>query len=276
MKTRDSWPKAFLEWREGDTLFLSVPFTWELPAVANRIIQRTFDQPKRIRVGGPAVNLVPRYLDGLGAEVGGSLPGVLQKYNPEATRTTVGCPRKCPFCAVPKTEGSFRELKDWPDLPILIDNNLLKASTPHLDRVFSRLEKWGRADFNQGLDPRLLDGYHASRMKRIGKCYLRLSLDDAAVKPAWERAYEHLRAAGIAKHSIGSYVLVGFKSGVEDAWDRCRWVEAHGTKPFPMWYHPLDVLEKNTLTGDQLAHGWNDQERRRIMQWFYQHKEAKV
>jgi len=219
---------------------------------------------------------MPKYLAGTGAQIGGSVPGALQRHNPEATRTTVGCPRKCPFCAVPSLEGEFRELEDWPDLPILIDNNLLRASTGHLDRVFDRLERWGRADFNQGLDPRLLTDYHAERLKRIRKCYIRMSLDQASVKPAWERAFGFLRARGIAKHSIGSYVLVGFKTGVEDAWERCRWVESHGTKPFPMWYHPLDALEKNTLTGDQLSQGWNDPERRRIMQWFYQHKQAKV
>ena len=42
-----------------------------------------------------------------------------------------------------------------------------------------------------------------------------------------------------------------------------------------MWFHELDVMEKNTVTPKQAALGWNDYERRRIMQWFYQHKKAK-
>jgi hypothetical protein len=276
MKTKDSWPKSFVEWRERDTLFLSVPFTWDLPAVANRIIQGTFDQPKRIRVGGPAVTLMPKYLAGTGAEIGGDLPGVLQRYNPLATRTTVGCPRRCPFCAVPRTEGEFRELEDWPDHPILIDNNFLKASIRHVDRVFDRLEKHGRCDFNQGLDARLLTEYHAERLKRIGSPVCRLALDWASGKDSWERAFAFLKVAGIQNRLIRSYALIGYDTGVDEAWERCRWIEGHGVKPLPMWFHELNALEKNALTRKQFDLGWNDRERRRIMQWFYQHKQAKV
>jgi len=36
---------------------------------------------------------------------------VLRLHNPDATFTTRGCPRACPFCAVPRIEGKFRELR---------------------------------------------------------------------------------------------------------------------------------------------------------------------
>ena len=42
----------------------------------------------------------------------------------------------------------------------------------------------------------------------------------------------------------------------------------------PMWFHRLDQLEKNIVTDDQAELGWNDYERRKIMQWFYKHKKA--
>lgn len=270
MKT--DWPKSFLEWRDGDTLNISVPFTWLLPAVQQRIDQRTFDAPKRIRVGGPAVALMPDYLKA--AEVGGEIAGVLQRFNPQATRTTVGCPRRCPFCAVPKVEGSFAELADWPDGPIICDNNLLRASIAHFDRVCDRLERWGWADFNQGLDARYMTRYHADRLKRIGHVKVRMALDNQAVMPAWEQAFKHLRDSGIARAEIGSYVLCAFDSGPDDAWDRCYWVEMHGTKAYPMWYHPLYCLDKNAVTREQAEMGWNDYQRRKLMQWFYKHKNA--
>jgi len=218
------------------------------------------------------VALMPWYLHG--AEVGGEIPGVLQRYNAEATRTTVGCPRRCPFCAVPKVEGEFRELSDWPDGPIICDNNLLRASVEHFDRVCDKLEKWGWADFNQGLDARFMTGHHTERIKRIGEVRVRMALDNVGVMPAWDKAFANLRAAGISRRNIGSYVLVGFDSDPSDAWRRCAWVEAHGALAYPMWYHDLDCIEKNRVTPKQASLGWRDHERRKIMQWFYQHKRA--
>ena len=88
---------------------------------------------RRVRIGGPAVDLMPRYLEGCGAEIGGDYPGVLQRFNHLATRTSLGCPRKCNFCAVPKVAAArARELSgkpvmplpDWPDLPVIADDNL--------------------------------------------------------------------------------------------------------------------------------------------------------
>lgn len=271
---RYDWPKSFIEWRDGDTLNISVPFTWELPAVKGRVLQMTFDQPKRIRVGGPAVRLMPDYLAGLPCEVGGDLSGVLQRFNPEATRTTRGCPNACRFCAVPRIEGAFAELSDWPDLPILCDNNLLDASDAHFDRVCDRLEKWGWADFNQGLDPRLLTAHHAERIKRIGKVTVRLALDHQGTKDRWASAFQRLRHVGFAKAKIASYVLVGFDSDPAECWERCEWVEMYGALACPMWFHELDALDRNQVTKKQADLGWNDYERRRIMQWYYRHKKV--
>jgi hypothetical protein len=206
--------------------------------------------------------------------VGGDLPGVLQRHNPQATRTTRGCPNHCPYCAVPLIEGAFEELGDWPDQPVLCDNNLLAASYDHFDRVCDRLERHGWADFNQGLDPRLLTEYHAKRIKRIGDVVCRLALDGQWTKPMWDRAFGYLRGVKIQKAKIASYVLVGFNSDPADAWERCKWVEDHGTHACPMWFHPLDAMRRNAVTQEQYDLGWNDYERRRIMQWFYRHKKA--
>ena len=41
-----------------------------------------------------------------------------------------------------------------------------------------------------------------------------------------------------------------------------------------MWHHPLNAMVKNAVTKEQKENGWNDYERRRIMQWYYQHKKA--
>jgi hypothetical protein len=92
--------------------------------------------------------------------------------------------------------------------------------------------------------------------------------------PAWEIAFEHLRSAGIPKSRIRSYALIGDNDSPLEAWYRCLWIEQHKVKPSPMWFHPKNALEKNVVSSTQESLGWDDYERRRIMQWFYWHKEA--
>jgi hypothetical protein len=41
-----------------------------------------------------------------------------------------------------------------------------------------------------------------------------------------------------------------------------------------MWFHALDATAPNIVTPEQERRGWSDYERRKIMQWFYQHKRA--
>lgn len=270
-----AWPKRPVRWIEGDTLCISVPFTWTLPSVRAFLSRPVLW--RKVRIGGPAVDLMPGYLAGLpGVTIGGDMPGVLQRVNPQATRSTLGCVNHCGFCAIGtgKVEsGGFRELTDWPDLPVLCDNNLLAASPEHLDRVFDRLERWGWCDFNQGLDVRLLNEYHAERIARIPGSISRLAMDSMSLAPAWERAFRMLHDRGVAKARISAYVLIGFKTGPEEAWTRLTWLEKTiGIDPCPMWFHPLDALTYNGITAEQRALGWNEEEQRAVMGFFYKHR----
>lgn len=273
--TIPEWPRGPHHWTEGRTLYVSVPFTWNLPEVRSFLLQRSLLWDTAV-VGGPAVKLMPGYLAGLErVTLGDELPGVLQRVNPMATRTTIGCPRRCAFCGVGTIEpGPFRELVDWPDLPILCDNNIIAASLSHFERVIERLTRWGWADFNQGLDARLLTKRHASLIAGIGKPMVRLALDWDGMRDEWERAFGVLREAGMPLHSIRSYAIIGHGESPAQSWDRCEWIESHGVKVLPMWFHRLDAWQLNVVTQEQMETGWNDFERRRIMQWFYQHKKA--
>ena len=267
-----NWPRAPFYWREGDTEYASVPFTWTLPDVQDHINQRRFDSPRRYVVGGPAVRLMPNYLTG--CEIGGDMPGVLQRVNPQATRTTLGCPNRCQFCAIGKgrIEGEWSVLEDWPDNPILCDNNLLAAPTEHIERVVDRLVVHGWADFNQGLDCRLMTPELATLLREIPKPIIRLSLDSAGLEPIWTGAVDMLRSAGIQKAAIQSYVLVGFNTGPEESWARCSYAEKRVGRINPQWYHSLDCMEANTVTDDQRTLGWTDKERARLMGWFYRRR----
>lgn len=253
---------------------MSIPFTWLLEEAKAYALQVSHEWDSVI-VGGPAIFLMPnffKYIPYVTERY--ALPGVLQRVNPEATRTTIGCVRNCAFCGVKKIEPDFEELATWPDRPVLCDNNILAASENHFDLVCDKLEKWGWCDFNQGIDARLLKPYHAKRFKRIGKPILRLALDGFNLRQQWELAFFTLRNAGIAKSCIRSYCLIGFADDPEMAWSNCAFITEHGVKPLPMWFHELDALEANAVTEKQMQNGWDDYERRRIMQWFYKHKKA--
>jgi len=271
------WPKAPTEWIEDRMLYVSVPFTWNLPAVRARLVQRDF-RWDRARVGGPAIDLMPDYLCELPhVEVGGQIEGVLQRVNPRATRTTTGCVCTCHFCGVGRgliEPGGLVELNDWPDLPIICDNNLLAASIDHFDRVIDRLILHGSADFNQGLDARFLTPYHASRIGEIPKVLVRLAADapHGRAGDAWRRALELLLDAGVPRARIRSYCLIGYGAGPKEAWARCRDVESYGVKALPMWFHRLDALEHNVVTREQRGLRWSELDRLAIMQWFYQHR----
>ena len=278
MKKEPVWPKGIIFWVKNRVLYASIPFTWKLPILRDSLLQRSFFWDRAV-LGGPGVYLMPNYFDDLdfvsiAGSIGGTCPSILQRVNENATKTTWGCIRKCEFCGVPKFEGAFRELPDWPNRPIICDNNLLASSQAHFDRVMDRLEtRWGWADFNQGLDARLMSSYHAERFARI-RPMIRLSLDSIKYSEAWALAFEKLRRAGIPKCYIRSYALIGFDSAPDEAWERCLWIERHGVKPLPMWFHPLNALAPNQVTESQGNLGWDDYERRKIMQWFYQHKKA--
>lgn len=90
----------------------------------------------------------------------------------------------------------------------------------------------------------------------------------------WTRAFDLLRAAGLAKSNIRSYALIGFDAGPSEAWDRCKWIEKHGIKPSPMWFHELTAMKRDVVTDKQKAMGWTAYERQHIMQWFYKHRHA--
>lgn len=286
MKLKYDWPKKETVWIQNRTLFVSIPFTWNLPQVRAMLRQRSLFWDNAV-VGGPAVSLMFRgsnhHFDDMDfVQIGQwNLRGCLQRVNPLATKTTMGCIRNCSFCAVPKTESiyfkkGFKELDDWPDLPILIDNNLLAASKKHFDKVIDRLKRHRWADFNQGLDARLLTKYHAERIAEIKKPIVRLSLDSIKYTKQWEAALEKLRKAGLPKRSIRSYVLIGFDTGVQDAWDRCEHVNSFGIKALPQWFHELDALDHNIVTSKQEELGWTDTERKIIMQYYYQRGKHKA
>ena len=257
------WSKGIIEHKDKDGLaYLSIPFTWNLPDAYQRAVWLGAEGHDVI-AGGPAVDLMPEYLAGV-ARLGVDWPGALQRHNPDATRTSVGCIRHCSFCAVWRTEGKLRELDDWPDGHIISDNNLLACSLSHFDKVVDRLKSLSWCDFNGGLDARLLTKYHAERIAELKKPLIHMAFDHIKTEERFLRAFQLLRDAGIPAKQIRVFVLFGFKDTPEDTLYRMRLVQSLGSWPNPQRYNPLDTLVRNSYVDPN----WTEYELKRYHRYW--------
>lgn len=242
------WSKKIIERIDDDTVMLSVVFTWQLPKAFECAMWWGKFLGYRVSAGGPAVKLMPDYLAGV-AKCNEVEVDALPWHNSEATFTSRGCIRRCPFCAVPKIEGELVELDNWPVRPIVCDNNLLACSKAHFDDVVDKLKPLKGIDFNQGLDARLLTKHHAERLAELDTSCLRLAFDNIGYESAFMRGFEKLRAADIPADHIRIYTLLGFKDSPEDALYRLQTIRKLGAWPNPMRYQPLDTLIYNSYIG---------------------------
>lgn len=248
-----SWTNGTAEWTEGQTAYISVPFTWDLQKAYMR---RAWLEAEgyTVKMGGPAVRLITGQSGDIDA---------LPHHNPDATFTSRGCIRRCSFCAVPKIEGDLRELPTWEPRPIVCDNNLLACSVAHFDKVVDSLKPLKGIDFNQGLDARLLSKHHADRLAELD-CTVRLAWDNTQTGNQFMAAYERIRKAQIPKSRIQVYVLIGFNDTPDDALFRLRTLWNMGVKPNPMRYQPLGALKRNSY----VAPAWTEGELLRYMKYW--------
>ena len=262
-----TWGKSIVHWRDNGSVNVSVVFTWHLP-LAHKFCERFHDAGISVRVGGPAVRLMPEYLADV-ATIGGDL-NVLPRHNPHATFTSRGCIRSCKFCAVPRIEGDLRELDSWDPQPIVCDNNLLACSRKHFDRVIDSLKPIRAIDFNQGLDCRLLGDYHIDRFRELNISTLRFSWDFISEESAVMGAIERCLKAGFSKSKIRVYVLFGFMDTPEDVLYRLQTLCNMKILTNPQCYQPIEKSDYgDPLIKDSfVAPGWTLRELKRYRRYW--------
>lgn len=262
-----NWSKSIIHWRDDDYVFVSVVFTWHLP-LAYKLCRWNSEAGLKVWAGGPAVELMPHYLVDVTEESCGDMyPLPLNRHNPDATFTTRGCIRKCSFCAVPKIEGEFRELKDWVPAPIICDNNLLASSRKHFDFVIDKVKCFKGVDFNQGLDARLLKSYHIERLQELRLPKLRFAFDDISQESKTMDAIDRVLKAGFAHRRLSCYVLFGYDDTPDDALYRAEAIKSKGIKPFLQRYQPIQgelALVKDSYIGNV----WTDKEMKRFQHYW--------
>lgn len=157
---------------------------------------------------------------------------------------TRGCIRNCPWCIVPKKEGSIRPAQTWQQIKrtdsrniVFMDNNVL-ASPFGLEQIEQLGKEKVWIDFNQGLDARLITPEVANL---LAKChwirFCRMSCDTMAMLPVIEQATAYLREAGMSVCRFWCYVLV---QDVEEAHERVIALDKMGVTPFAQPYRDFD------------------------------------
>ncbi len=242
-----------------------------------------------IYVGGIYATLLPSHLkknfpyvkvhSGLVSEAENLLPAYhllnqvdkWKDWNKSIVFTTRGCIRKCPFCVVPKIEGGMKEPK-FSILPmihpahkevVIWDNDFL--ASPYAKDILIELRDGGyKADFNQGLDARLMTEEFANILADIKSPSIHMAYDWPWEGPYIEKAIEYLGNAGYKKKNLIFYVLHNFydeqhKKGdtPADFFHRLRDLMKWGASAYPMRYIPLNSLTRRGFvsplwTEDQL------------------------
>ncbi len=244
-----------VSWRIGDTLYLSVVFSWDLQdAVAVSELWKS--KGHRAVIGGPAAKLA-------GIQNGHVFYPVLPFHNPLATFTTRGCPNACPFCAVPQIEPYFEVYDHWDPRPVICDNNILAAGIGHFRKVVSSVKHFPHVDFNQGLDASLFTDEFAEALTELKSVKVRFSIDSLADCDTVANAVTIARRHGLK--DIGIYVLIGFDDTPADGLLKLEFARSGlGIRPNPMRYQPLDCTVKDSY----VAPGWTKDELRNMVRYY--------
>jgi len=262
----NQWRKTFATWQVNGIIYISIPFTWLVPEVLRFIKQ----QKKQVVVGGPGAILLRNKFDGIATlqeTIDWCEP--ITFHNPLATFTTRGCINNCSFCAVPKIEGVFREIKNFVPRPIVCDNNFLASSKNHFNNVIDKLKKLPYIEFNQGLEAKLFTSEKASRIAELKLTDIRFAFDSTDKEEYIKKAVTIAHHNGIKKISV--LMLYGFTDTPADALYRAEYLrEIKVNEIYPMRYQPLLSESKGGFVN--AANGWTEYELRRFKNYWMKAK----
>lgn len=213
-------------WRiKVDEVHISCVFTWDREFCEH--LKKEWSQYYPIvRIGGPAYGLNGDKF----------VPGRYIKKG--VVFTSRGCNFDCPWCLVPKMEGTFRTLGDIPLGNVIQDNNVLLANAHHLQKVLSMLKTQRAIRFSGGLDVRLLKDWHIEELRGLRIKELWLALDSWDTQRQFKNAVERLKRAGFHRNQIRCYALAGFDEPTRESEGRLRFAYECGALPFVQLYQP--------------------------------------
>ena len=259
-----------------DEIYVTSLFTYGYEPVHDVIRYYSDKYAKsKITVGGIYATLCPEHLreafgnrieihQGLVEDVEEILPdySLVPSWDTSILFASRGCIRKCHFCSVPRIEPGFtpkRSIKHliYPghEKAILWDNNIL--ASPYWRDIFGELQELKlEADFNQGLDARLLTAEVAAELKKLKMRVVRLAYDSDGIRPHLEKAIELLKEIGIRGREIVVYCLYNHTDSPESFLARTKDLLNWGVATYPMRYEPLEPRAKNTY----VSPNWNPEQ----------------
>lgn len=263
---KSKWVGGLAEWQEGETLYLSVVFTWRLEDAYARA-QFARAQGLRVKAGGPGLFLVQmkhRIADV--AEIGLHYEDAIARHNSSATVASRGCPVGCWFCIVPAMEGrSFTLLPDFPVRPILCDNNLSALPTDFQEHIIRRYQDAGVSllDANSGFEPETFTPDVYRRWKPLinsGGGPWRFAYDELQERVEVLRVMRMLSDERSRRKRV--YVLIG-NEPFDDCMRRIREVIDHGCEPHCQPLMKLNALERKPW----VRFDWTDRKLRDVARW---------
>jgi len=300
----------YIREQSWDRIYVSSLFTYDLPKTVETInyYSKFVERPKdNIIVGGIGATLLPEYIEeksqckiitglldysnalGLNEnpiaelipdyDIVSSVKHEYRPINAYFTRVSIGCIRKCKFCAVPILEPNFKFLQnitlqvnqiinkfgEKQDL-IVLDNNILALENIieviHEIKAlgFERSAKFeGRlrfVDFNQGIDARLITPDIAKALGKINIRPVRLAFDDIRMENSYKKAIRLLAEQDFRYFT--TYVLYNFNDNPKQFYERLRknieLSKKHSIRitSFPMRFVPIDSVNRYHISDN-----WN-------------------
>lgn len=240
---KGEWVKGVAHWREGDTAFISVAFTWRLPEARKLAEYYRAIGCTRIRCGGPGTFTRKAYVQEF-AEIGGSIPDALARHNPNATRASYGCPVGCWFCIVPKMDGkTFTLMPDFPVRPVLCDDNLSALPAEYQQHIVNRYIAAGipLLDANSGFEPKTFDSEVYARWKPIMRGPWRFGYDENTEGEEVRRVFAMLKDLPGKKKQV--YTMIGHEPFAV-CMDRIQRVIAAGARAALTWKSEYEAWRK--------------------------------
>jgi hypothetical protein len=245
--------------READEIWVSVVFTFDIPAALG-LIKTGKERSNTVRVGGIAPTLMPWLFEdphiGLVPEAEEFCPdyGLVDKQEYSIVWMSRGCVRNCDFCAVRKLEPNFTNVSDWEGCVntrkvVAYDNNwLAKPMSDLKGDVEKMLQGDLVVDFNQGLDCRLLTEKKADLLAAAPIRPIRFAFDGMQENGYYQDAVRLMHKKG--KSQFITYTLYNFTDTPQDFYYRLR-ASAElsqelgvAVDSFPMRFHPLNRVDR--------------------------------